>query len=219
MPAGQKKPILKTMPAVPAVAAEEEALPLRSPETKVNKNNRHSFTVPVFCRELEESMKKQIANLLTAFRMICSIGMLFCPVFSGWFYVWYLLGGLSDMIDGTIARKTSSVSEFGAKLDTAADLIFAVISFLKILPEIHLPAGLWCWILAIGVFKAGNYLWYFQENVQSLHTTANKITGFCLICLPLTLSVLNLQYSAPAVCGLATIAVVQELCLRRKALP
>ena len=164
-------------------------------------------------------MKKHIANLLTGFRMVCSIGMLLCPVFSGWFYALYLLGGLTDMIDGTIARKTGSVSEFGAKLDTAADLGFAVVSFLKIFPRISMPTWLWCWILVIGIFKAGNYLWYFQENVQSLHTAANKITGFCLFCLPLTLPVLDLKYSAPAVCGLATIAVIHECFIRRKALP
>lgn len=162
-------------------------------------------------------MKKQIANLLTAFRMVCSIGMLLCPVFSGWFYVLYLLGGLADMIDGTIARKTGSVSEFGAKLDTAADLGFAGVSFLKILPQIHLQTWLWCWILAICILKIGNYLWYFRHHVQSLHTAANKITGFCLFCLPLTLPVLDLQYSAPAVCVLATVAVIQESSLRRKA--
>lgn len=162
-------------------------------------------------------MKKQIANLLTVFRMVCSIGMLLCPVFSGWFFALYLLGGLTDMIDGTIARKTGSVSEFGAKLDTAADLGFAVVSFLKILPRIRLQKWLWCWILVIGIFKIGNYLWCFPHHVQSLHTAANKITGFSLFCLPLTQNVLDLQYSAPAVCGVATIAVIQEIFLKRKA--
>ena len=76
---------------------------------------------------------------------------------SGWFYALYLLGGLTDMIDGTIARKTGSVSEFGAKLDTVSDLCFAVVSFLKILPRVRLQAWIWCWILAIGIFKIGNY--------------------------------------------------------------
>ena len=50
--------------------------------------------------------------------------MLFFTVFSPLFFVFYLLAGFSDMIDGTIARKTNTASEFGAKLDTVADLIF-----------------------------------------------------------------------------------------------
>ena len=35
--------------------------------------------------------------------------------------------GLTDVMDGIIARKTNTVSDFGAKLDTGADFIFAVI--------------------------------------------------------------------------------------------
>ena len=39
--------------------------------------------------------------------------MLFCSAFSVQFYILYLLCGFSDTIDGTIARKTDSISEFG----------------------------------------------------------------------------------------------------------
>ena len=164
-------------------------------------------------------MKKQIANFLTAFRMLCAAGMLFYPVYSGWFYTLYLLGGLTDMVDGTVARKTGAASEVGAKLDTTADLVFAGVSFLKILPQIHLRKWLWCWILCIAVLKISNYLWHFKvsQNLKFLHTAANKITGFCLFCLPLTLPVLDLRYSAPVVCTLATIAVFQETRFRSKA--
>ena len=66
-------------------------------------------------------MKKHIANIVTSCRIIFSILMLFFPVFSPWFYVMYLLCGLTDMVDGTIARKTNTVSTFGARFDTAAD--------------------------------------------------------------------------------------------------
>ncbi len=41
-------------------------------------------------------------------------------VFSPAFYILYLTGGLSDMIDGTVARRTKTVSEFGERIDTAA---------------------------------------------------------------------------------------------------
>ena len=53
-----------------------------------------------------------------------SVFLLFLPVFSPGFYVVYLLCGLSDMADGTIARKTNSVSKPGSQLDSIADLIF-----------------------------------------------------------------------------------------------
>lgn len=69
-------------------------------------------------------MIKNVANILTGFRILGSILLLFFPVFSEAFYSIYLLCGFSDMIDGTIARKTNSASELGAKMDTVADLVF-----------------------------------------------------------------------------------------------
>ena len=89
-------------------------------------------------------MIKNVANILTSFRILGSILLLFFPVFSVPFYIIYLLCGFSDMIDGTIARKTNSTSEFGSKLDTAADLVFAAVSLIKFLPAIHIPG--WVWI-------------------------------------------------------------------------
>ena len=84
-----------------------------------------------------------MANIITALRVPCSIAMAAVPVFSVWFYVLYLLCGFSDMIDGTIARRTNSAGEFGGKLDTAADLIFTAIAMLKLLPMFRLPGWLW----------------------------------------------------------------------------
>ena len=75
-------------------------------------------------------MKKHLANALTLCRILCSIWMWFCPVFSMPFYAAYLLGGFTDMIDGTIARITGSATAFGEKLDSIADLMFAAVAFI-----------------------------------------------------------------------------------------
>ncbi len=85
-------------------------------------------------------MRKQLANIITISRILCSIGLLCCPVFSFGFYAVYLFCGFTDTIDGTIARKTKTISEFGARIDTAADIVFVAVCLVKILPLIHLPA-------------------------------------------------------------------------------
>lgn len=172
-------------------------------------------------------MKKQTANILTGCRIIFSIWMLFCPVFSGCFYALYLLCGLSDMADGTIARKINATSEFGAGLDTVADLILTAVSLLKFLPVIQIPEWLWQWMLIIAVIKISSIAWCFMvsKKIKSLHTIANKMTGLCLFLLPLSLPFLDLQYSAPVVCILATFSAMQEVFselwafLKRKAVP
>ena len=172
-------------------------------------------------------MKKQIANILTGCRIIFSIWMLFCPVFSGSFYVLYLFCGLSDMADGTIARKMKTASEFGAGLDTVADLLLTAVSMWKFLPVIQIPEWLWQWMVIIAVIKISSFAWCFMvsKKIKSLHTIANKMTGLCLFLLPLSLPFLDLQYSAPVVCILATFSVIQEAFsgwrayLKRKAVP
>lgn len=90
-------------------------------------------------------MTKHIANILTGCRISGSILLLFFPVFSIGFYITYLLCGFSDMIDGTIARKTNSTSKFRSQLDTVADLIFVVVSLIKLMPAIQIPEWLWIW--------------------------------------------------------------------------
>ena len=84
------------------------------------------------------STKAGTANLITGTRILCGVALLFCPAFSLPFLVLYLAAGLTDMIDGPVARKTGTVSERGAKLDTTADFVFAAACLIKLLPAINL---------------------------------------------------------------------------------
>ena len=54
---------------------------------------------------------KHIANIITGSRIVFSIALLFFPPLSSAFYVLYAAAGLTDMIDGTVARKTNTVTE------------------------------------------------------------------------------------------------------------
>ena len=157
-------------------------------------------------------MKKQIANTITFFRILGSLGLLFCPVFSICFYGLYLFCGLTDMVDGTVARKTGAVTKFGARLDSIADLLFAAVSFWKLLPVIQLPLWLWVWTAAIAVMKLVNLIWAFfrRKQIPSLHTILNKVSGLCLFLLPLTVAFVDLRYTAPVVCAIATAVAIQE---------
>ena len=62
-----------------------------------------------------------MANIITGIRIVISAVLLFCPVFSPAFLALYITAGITDRIDGAVARRTAAVSEFGARLDTAAD--------------------------------------------------------------------------------------------------
>ena len=157
-------------------------------------------------------MTKRIANILTSCRILSSVLLLFFPAFSLGFYIIYFFCGFSDMIDGTIARKTNSTTNFGSQFDTIADLIFVVVSLFKLLPAIHIPGWLWIWGGVIAVIKISNILWGYISKKQfiSLHTIMNKVTGLLLFLLPLTVSFAELQYIAIAVCSIATLSAIQE---------
>ena len=157
-------------------------------------------------------MAKHIANILTGCRILGSILLLFFPAFSSAFYITYLLCGFSDMIDGTIARKTRSISKFGSQLDTIADLVFVSVSMIRLLPAIHLPGWLWIWCGMIAIIKIGSIIWGYVSKKQfmSLHTIMNKATGLLLFLLPLTISFVKPQYTAIVVCAIATFAAIQE---------
>ena len=157
-------------------------------------------------------MTKHIANILTGFRILGSVLLLFFPAFSVAFYIIYFFCGFSDMIDGTIARKTNSTSKFGSQLDTIADLVFVAVSLFKLLPAIPIPGWLWIWGGVIAVIKVSNIIWGYVSKKQfiSLHTIMNKITGLLLFLLPLTLSFLELKCSSIVVCSIATFSAIQE---------
>ena len=157
-------------------------------------------------------MKKHIANVITGLRIVFCLPLLFVPLTSVWFYALYLLCGLSDMIDGTVARKLGSVSDFGAKLDTVSDFVFIVVALIRFAPYLHIPVWLWIWIGIIAMIKFGNVAWRFvrTKKLISPHTFLNKIMGLLLFLLPATISFVDLTYTLPIVCTVATVAAMHE---------
>ena len=157
-------------------------------------------------------MTKHIANILTSCRILGSVLLLFFPVFDLAFYVLYLFCGFSDMIDGIVARKTNSTSQFGSQLDTIVDFVFVVAAIFKLLPVIRLPGWLWFWSGVIAVIKISNIIWGFVSKKQfiSMHTIMNKVTGLLLFLLPLTIPFGEWNYIAVVVCFIATFSAIQE---------
>lgn len=143
-----------------------------------------------------------MANVITGLRILVSAVLLFCPVFSPIFYVLYLIAGLSDMVDGIIARKTDSVSEFGSRLDGVADFVFVAVCLIKILPVMDIPVWLYAWTAVIALIKIINIIsgYAMQKKYVAVHTTMNKVTGVLLFMLPLILSIVPLIYTGIPIC-------------------
>ena len=78
--------------------------------------------------------KRNAANIITLLRITGTL-LLAClrPLSAPFLWV-YGLTGLTDVLDGWIARKTKTAGDFGARLDSAADLLFFAAAALKIVP-------------------------------------------------------------------------------------
>ena len=128
------------------------------------------------------------------------------------FYVLYAAAGLSDILDGFIARKTNTATQFGAKLDTFADIIFTAVALIKILPILKLPVWVIAWVGVIALIKLVNLVIGFvrRHTLTAVHSVINKVTGALLFILPFTIPFINIRYTAPLVCIVAIVAAITE---------
>lgn len=157
-------------------------------------------------------------NIISASRGIAGFAMLLFPVFSPWFWALYCWGGLSDMIDGALARKLGTVSETGSMVDSLADLVFVIGSAILVLPTIDLPLWVWLWIAAIGVIKfVGITIGSCRQRKLAIpHSTTNKLTGILLFCLPFSIVRFDALIPAVIVCISATAGLFEDFQIIRK---
>ena len=130
-----------------------------------------------------------VPNIITAFRLIGSLVLLlFIPTYSTAFFIIYTLCGISDVVDGTIARITKSTTEFGAKLDSIADLLFYSVLFFCIFPDLLERLPLYVWVIGFTTLLI-RIVSYSTAAIKhrrfaSLHTYMNKLTGVVMFSVP-----------------------------------
>ena len=78
-----------------------------------------------------------IADCLTTARMAGTAALAFLRPLSPAFFFVYALTGLTDVLDGWIARRTGTASDFGARLDSAADILFYGVVLWRIFPILY----------------------------------------------------------------------------------
>ena len=153
---------------------------------------------------------KRLPNLISMLRVAGSIGLLFCDV-AGWlFWALYALCGISDMVDGWLARKRHAESKTGAVLDSVADIVFIACCAIRLLPVLEFPVWLCIWAGVIVFIKIVNQVSALVvcKRFCFPHTLANKLTGFLLFLTVPTMFRSMIPISIVA--ALATFAAVQE---------
>ena len=127
----------------------------------------------------------------------------------------YLIGGISDVLDGIVARKFGKETEFGSKFDTVSDILFTAVVLIKVIQTVYIPPWLIIWIICIAVIKCINIISGFIicKRFVSEHTLMNKVSGILLFAVPLCIGRLPQQPVTVLIiltCAMAAAAAVQE---------
>lgn len=156
-----------------------------------------------------------IPNIITSFRIVGTICLLLMQPFSVGFYVVYTLCGLSDVLDGLIARLTRKTTEFGAKLDSVADIMFYAVMLIRIFPVLWeiLPKTIWYIVAAVLLIRLLSYMVAAVKyrRFASQHTYMNKLTGAAVFTIPYFLTHAGDVIACFAVCVIAGVASLEEL--------
>jgi CDP-diacylglycerol--glycerol-3-phosphate 3-phosphatidyltransferase len=128
------------------------------------------------------------------------------------FWAIYFACGISDMLDGFLARKLNAATHFGAVLDSVADLCFVVCCSCKLIPVLEFPLWMWIWCGVIAIIKLINQVFALVlfKRCIFLHSVANKATGLLLfVGIPLALFMESIV-PVVIIAIIATFAAVQE---------
>lgn len=161
-------------------------------------------------------MKKLLPNLLTFLRILGAAALLFLVPLEPPFLAVYVFCGLSDILDGFLARRWNVSSPAGAFLDSIADSVLAAVLLYVFIPYFSWPGWILIWVASIALVRISALIVcrIRFHKFAFLHTASNKVTGFALFCFPLLLWLFGLNPTAILLCSLASISALEELAIQ-----
>lgn len=155
---------------------------------------------------------RNAANIITLLRIIAALCLLPVEAFSRSFFILFTFVGLSDALDGIVARKLKVNSKFGDFFDFFADLIAAIICVYKVVPSINLYVWVWIWTGFVCLIRTANLIRSikYKNSMEISKTLANKISGVIFFLTPYCYIFFDPNYIAAPLCFMATLAAIQE---------
>lgn len=160
---------------------------------------------------------KHLANLISLSRVFLS--MLLVPLrnHTGIFIGIYLVCGLSDVLDGFVARKTKTESVAGARLDSLGDVFMftaiVLVLYLRTGKELVAYTPILVAVVLVRLLNVGIAGYKFQVLVLGLHTWGNKLTGLLVYLAPLLVMACPPEKVFMFVCLVAILSAVEEGCI------
>jgi cardiolipin synthase (CMP-forming) len=128
---------------------------------------------------------RHIPNILSVGRILAVPPLVFLLLSGhyGWALVVAIFAGISDLLDGWLARRYGWQSRFGSLADPAADKIMMVSSYLTLAWLGHLP---W-WLFALVILRdlvivIGGWVYHLRfARLEAQPTQLSKFNTFCQV--------------------------------------
>lgn len=156
-----------------------------------------------------------LPNIITLSRILLSPFMLLFPAFSWQFFLIYGMCGLSDLVDGFLARHFNLMTEHGARLDSTADAVFFLVLLIKLFSVLTVAPWMPLWVILIVGVKVLTLLIGFVrfQALAFIHTRLNKLSGLLFFLLPLGFMIVHEATLIILMLVVASFASLEEMCI------
>ena len=156
------------------------------------------------------------ANVISVCRILLTAALFFALRNPVLFLILYLAAGLSDVLDGYIARRTNTQSKLGARLDSVADFVFFAAVTAALI--VWLGRGLsvfYPWLAVIILLRCASVAVAAckYRTFAMLHTWGNKVTGLLIFFAPLLYLATRQAAVFWPVCIAALLSAAEELAI------
>lgn len=156
------------------------------------------------------------ANIITVIRVLLAPVLFNVKPFGVAFFIIYAVCGISDLLDGIIARKTHTESKFGSILDSFADFVVLCIVVTILSINIVIADFIIYWIISIVCIKAVSLIvgGIKYKKAAFLHTLANKFAGIVIFLAVFLIAIVNVEVVLIILCVITSVAAIEELAIQ-----
>ncbi len=160
-------------------------------------------------------MKKNLANYITSSRLIGALVLIGIEANTKMFLIVYSLCGLTDAIDGFVARKFKIESEYGRKLDSLSDLMLNGVMLVKVWPLLEAALSRRALYLIMALISARGMLYLvvgiIYHHLLSTHSIWNKLVSILMFFLPYALMFSFARYYCYLIMSIAAFSILDEV--------
>jgi CDP-diacylglycerol--glycerol-3-phosphate 3-phosphatidyltransferase len=162
---------------------------------------------------------RHVPNALSLLRLALSVVLFAIPFGSLVFIALYLACGLTDALDGYLARRLRAVTPLGARLDSAGDFVFfamyvwvafrlpnALASGMRLSGLIACTCACVALVALLRVASLA-VIWKRTGVPGFIHTYANKAAGITLFALLPAIAILGLTSPVASACVIVTLSL------------